>query len=60
MCPETGRAWLSYRRAEEIFQENARLLANPLSEDDGAAPAEREQQQEPDDRGMHTSNPGGC
>ncbi|MFD7866040.1 hypothetical protein [Streptomyces sp. NPDC059783] len=29
MCPETGRARLSYRRAEEIFEENTRLLANP-------------------------------
>ncbi|MFJ2955525.1 hypothetical protein [Streptomyces sp. NPDC087270] len=27
MCPETGRARLSYRRAEEIFGENTRLLA---------------------------------
>ncbi|WP_199813960.1 hypothetical protein [Streptomyces sp. NRRL F-5135] len=31
MCPETGRALLSYRRAEEIFEENTRLLANPLA-----------------------------
>ncbi|MFI8859024.1 site-specific integrase [Streptomyces prasinus] len=31
VCPETGRARLSYRRAEEIFEENARLLANPLA-----------------------------
>ncbi|MGW3563026.1 hypothetical protein ACWDSL_03825 [Streptomyces sp. NPDC000941] len=31
MCPETGRARLSYRRAEEIFEENTRLLANPLA-----------------------------
>lgn len=30
VCPETGRARLSYRRAEEIFEENTRLLANPL------------------------------
>ncbi|WP_244943448.1 hypothetical protein [Streptomyces inhibens] len=29
VCPETGRARLSYRRAEEIFEENTRLLANP-------------------------------
>ncbi|WP_030773795.1 tyrosine-type recombinase/integrase [Streptomyces albidoflavus] len=28
---ETGRARLSYRRAEEIFEENTRLLANPLA-----------------------------
>jgi integrase/recombinase XerD len=27
VCPETGRARLSYRRAEEIFEENTRLLA---------------------------------
>lgn len=31
VCPETGRARLSYRRAEEIFEENARLLANSLA-----------------------------
>ncbi|MER7569445.1 site-specific integrase [Streptomyces sp. NPDC097941] len=31
VCPETGRAQLSYRRAEEIFEENTRLLANPLA-----------------------------
>ncbi|MFE5162721.1 hypothetical protein ACFRNT_30295 [Streptomyces sp. NPDC056697] len=31
MCPETGRGRLSYRRAEEIFEENTRLLANPLA-----------------------------
>ncbi|MEK8174326.1 site-specific integrase [Streptomyces sp. M19] len=31
VCPEPGRARLSYRRAEEIFEENARLLANPLA-----------------------------
>ncbi|MFI1049633.1 site-specific integrase [Streptomyces griseoruber] len=31
VCPETGRARLSYRRAEEIFEENIRLLANPLA-----------------------------
>ncbi|MGC9437468.1 hypothetical protein [Streptomyces sp. WG5] len=30
VCPETGRARLSYRRAEEIFEENTRLSANPL------------------------------
>ncbi|MEV0374316.1 hypothetical protein AB0I10_31700 [Streptomyces sp. NPDC050636] len=29
VCPETGRARLSYRRAEEIFEENTRLLATP-------------------------------
>ncbi|MDH6628169.1 hypothetical protein M2271_006001 [Streptomyces sp. LBL] len=31
MCPKTGRARLSYRRAEEIFEEKTRLLANPLT-----------------------------
>ncbi|MGW6403079.1 hypothetical protein [Streptomyces sp. NPDC055134] len=31
VCPETGRARLSYRLAEEIFEENTRLLANPLA-----------------------------
>ncbi|WP_249814941.1 site-specific integrase [Streptomyces barringtoniae] len=31
VCPETGRARLSYRRAEEIFEETTRLLANPLA-----------------------------
>lgn len=31
VCLETGRARLSYRRAEEIFEENTRLLANPLA-----------------------------
>ncbi|MEU1895733.1 site-specific integrase [Streptomyces pristinaespiralis] len=31
VCPETSRARLSYRRAEEIFEENTRLLANPLA-----------------------------
>ncbi|MEU9489074.1 site-specific integrase [Streptomyces decoyicus] len=31
MRPETGRARLSYRRAEEIFEENTQLLANPLA-----------------------------
>lgn len=30
VCRETGPARLSYRRAEEIFEENTRLLANPL------------------------------
>jgi integrase/recombinase XerD len=30
-CPVTGRARLSYRRAEEIFEESTRLLANPLA-----------------------------
>ncbi|MFE2184896.1 site-specific integrase [Streptomyces sp. NPDC059455] len=34
VCPETGRARLSYRRAEEIFKENTRLLANPLASPD--------------------------
>ncbi|MCX5522458.1 hypothetical protein OG342_06195 [Streptomyces bobili] len=31
MCEETSRARLSYRRAEEVFEENTRLLANPLA-----------------------------
>ncbi|MEU9182738.1 hypothetical protein AB0C90_39285 [Streptomyces sp. NPDC048550] len=31
VCPETGRARLSYRRAEEIFEYATRLLANPLA-----------------------------
>ncbi|WP_079148384.1 site-specific integrase [Streptomyces agglomeratus] len=31
VCLETGRARLSYRRAEEIFEENTRRLANPLA-----------------------------
>ncbi|WP_211367046.1 hypothetical protein [Pseudonocardia kunmingensis] len=31
MCPETGRGRLSYRRAEEIFEEHTRLPANPLA-----------------------------
>ncbi|MCW2904534.1 MAG: hypothetical protein JWO67_6799 [Streptosporangiaceae bacterium] len=31
VCPTTGRARLSYRRAEEIFEESTRLLANPLA-----------------------------
>ncbi|MFJ5157520.1 site-specific integrase [Streptomyces sp. NPDC088353] len=35
MNPETGRARLSYRRAEEIFEENTRLLANPLASPEG-------------------------
>ena len=30
----TGRARLSYRRAEEIFEESIRLLANPLASPD--------------------------
>ncbi|MFE1516839.1 hypothetical protein ACFW9I_08465 [[Kitasatospora] papulosa] len=34
VCPETGWARLSYRRAEEIFVENTRLLANPLASPD--------------------------
>lgn len=29
--PQTGRARLSYRRAEEIFEESTWLLANPLA-----------------------------
>ncbi|GGO59300.1 hypothetical protein [Streptomyces lasiicapitis] len=33
LCPETGRARLSYR-AEEIFEENTRPLANPLASPD--------------------------
>ncbi|WP_256964973.1 DNA polymerase Y subunit UmuC family protein [Streptomyces griseiscabiei] len=31
VCEETSRARLSYRRAEEIFEESTRLLANPLA-----------------------------
>ncbi|MEU3774103.1 site-specific integrase [Streptomyces sp. NPDC032472] len=31
VCEETGRARLSYRRAEEIFEENTRLVANPIA-----------------------------
>ncbi|MFJ3926298.1 site-specific integrase [Streptomyces sp. NPDC090022] len=31
VCPETGRARLSCRRAEEIFEGSTRLLANPLA-----------------------------
>ncbi|WP_250301367.1 hypothetical protein [Streptomyces sp. A 4/2] len=34
VCPETGRARLSYHRAEEIFEENTRLVANPLASPD--------------------------
>ncbi|MFE4983863.1 MULTISPECIES: site-specific integrase [unclassified Streptomyces] len=34
VCPETGRARFSYRLAEEIFEENTRLLANPLASAD--------------------------
>ncbi|MEU9255467.1 site-specific integrase [Streptomyces sp. NPDC048270] len=34
MCPGTGRARLSNRRAEEIFEENTPLLANPLASPD--------------------------
>ncbi|WP_308048856.1 hypothetical protein [Streptomyces sp. TRM72054] len=31
VCEETSRARLSYRRAEEIFEESTRLPANPLA-----------------------------
>ncbi|WP_107088499.1 hypothetical protein [Streptomyces sp. NRRL F-5755] len=31
MCPETGRTRLSNHRAEEIFEEHTRLLANLLA-----------------------------
>ncbi|MET7778713.1 site-specific integrase [Streptomyces mirabilis] len=31
VCPETGRARLSYRRTEETFEENTRLPADPLA-----------------------------
>jgi integrase/recombinase XerD len=31
VCPITGRVRLSYQRAEEIFEESTRLLANPLA-----------------------------
>ncbi|WP_331748122.1 hypothetical protein OG520_41005 (plasmid) [Streptomyces sp. NBC_00984] len=31
VCPETGRARLSHRRAEEIFEEKTRLPASPLA-----------------------------
>ncbi|MFF3059401.1 site-specific integrase [Streptomyces sp. NPDC057909] len=34
VCPETGHARLSHRRAEEIFEEYTRLLANPLASPD--------------------------
>ncbi|WP_406739354.1 hypothetical protein OG365_37155 [Streptomyces sp. NBC_00853] len=34
VCPETGRARLPYHRAEEIFEENARLLADLLAPSD--------------------------
>ncbi|MFB7931958.1 tyrosine-type recombinase/integrase [Streptomyces sp. NPDC056039] len=34
ICPATGRGRLSYRRAEEIFEESTRLLANPLASRD--------------------------
>jgi len=34
VCPGTGRARLSSRRTEEIFEENTRLLANPLASPD--------------------------
>ncbi len=34
ICPATCRARLSYRRAEEIFEESTRLLANPLASPD--------------------------
>ncbi|MFK4149582.1 tyrosine-type recombinase/integrase [Streptomyces sp. NPDC004065] len=34
ICPATGRARLSYRRAEEIFEASTRLLANPLASPD--------------------------
>jgi integrase/recombinase XerD len=34
VCPETGRARLSCRRAEEIFEENTRLPADPLASPD--------------------------
>ncbi|MEW2580965.1 site-specific recombinase [Streptomyces syringium] len=33
-CPTTGHARLSYRRAEEIFEESTRLLANPLANEE--------------------------
>ncbi|MCL8017266.1 site-specific recombinase [Streptomyces sp. AS02] len=32
VCPVTGRARLSYRRAAEIFEEATRLLANPMAD----------------------------
>ncbi|MFE1029971.1 hypothetical protein ACFW5I_36480 [Streptomyces sp. NPDC058818] len=34
VCPETGRVRLSYRRAEEIFEENTQLPASPLASPD--------------------------
>ncbi|MCX4458652.1 site-specific integrase [Streptomyces sp. NBC_01728] len=34
ICPATSRARLSYRRAEEIFEESTRLLTNPLASPD--------------------------
>lgn len=34
VCPETGRARLSYRRAEGLFEENTRLPANLLASPD--------------------------
>ncbi|MFQ6147768.1 site-specific integrase [Streptomyces seoulensis] len=34
MCPESGRARLSYRRAEEIFEENTGLPADPRASPD--------------------------
>jgi integrase/recombinase XerD len=34
VCEETGQARLSYRRAEEIFEESTRLLANPLAREE--------------------------
>lgn len=40
VCPVTGRARLSYRRAEEIFEQATRLLANPLADKDQAAELE--------------------
>ncbi|GAA2122868.1 hypothetical protein GCM10009759_73640 [Kitasatospora saccharophila] len=36
VCSETGRARLSYRRAEEIFEENTRPPANPLASPEDA------------------------
>jgi integrase len=35
VCPETGRARLSYRWAEAIFEYATRLLANPLTSPEG-------------------------
>ncbi|WP_307825296.1 tyrosine-type recombinase/integrase, partial [Streptomyces sp. M2CJ-2] len=40
VCEETGRARLSYRRAEEIFEESTRLLANPLARKEDIADLE--------------------